>query len=588
MLLPEPERPVRMTSWRSIRQACGLELAACTERDAGSAFHPALVRAGDAHVFAIFRHGAAGDVNAVVVELLGDLIVGERLGAVFFLDHFLDQALQREQRHAAALGTVDGFAEERAQLEHALRRVRVLAGDGAADGRRMHADFFGDFLDHHGLQRVRAVNEEIALARDDRLADAQNRVLALLDIFHQLDRGGEAFFDVVAHVAVGGILHQQAAIGGAQAQLRHVVFVQEGLPLIVDFAEVDVGLDQPRLGLVVAQAGTRIELLDHVERALDDVERAIQGARDIFQLIRLHLLQMFGDDLLRERVVRIEGFELQQQAFAQIARADADGIEILHDGERIVEIVLRVLAFLGQLFHRRGQVAVLVQVADDAFGEFPHRVGANRDAQLPGEMIGKAGRGGKKLLERWALGNFAFLRLAAVAAGIEILIEEGADIEFVEGIRFRLLGNFFGFGFEEGFVGVVVGLRRLFALLFEDGIGDHLLVDHLAQLETIEREDAHHLDQTRRQNLLLRHLQIQFESLPGHGCLPSCPFRVPRLVQAEVIAQIHAPDFRVVAQLVGPALPEDFAISEDVCAVGDAECFPHVMIRDQDANARTA
>jgi hypothetical protein len=61
-----------------------------------------------------------------------------------------------------------------------------------------------------------------------------------------------------------------------------------------------------------------------------------------------------------------------------------------------------------------------------------------------------------------------------------------------------------------------------------------------------------------------------------------------RLVQPEVIAQIHAPDFGVVAQLVGPALPEDSAISEDIRAIGDAECFPHVMIRYQDANAGTA
>ena len=91
----------------------------------------------------------------------------------------------------------------------------------------MHAHFFGHFLDHHGLQSVRAVIEKIALARDDGLADAQNGVFALLDIFHQLDRGGEAFLHVVAHVAVGGIAGQQAAIGGAQAQLRHVVFVDE-------------------------------------------------------------------------------------------------------------------------------------------------------------------------------------------------------------------------------------------------------------------------------------------------------------------------------------------------------------------------
>src|SRR5712671_4453717 len=106
VLFPEPERPVRITSWRASR------LTGCFTARCRSVFHPALVSAGDAHVFAIFRHGAASDVNAGVVEFLGYLVIGERLGAVFFFDHFLDQALEREQRHAAAFRTIHGFAEE--------------------------------------------------------------------------------------------------------------------------------------------------------------------------------------------------------------------------------------------------------------------------------------------------------------------------------------------------------------------------------------------------------------------------------------------------------------------------------------------
>src|SRR5712672_617016 len=145
VLFPEPERPVRMTSWRASR------LTGCFTGRGRSVFHPALVSAGDAHILAILRHRAASDVNASVVEFLGYLVVGERLGAVFFFDHFLDQALEREQRHAAAFRTVYGFTEERAQFQHALRSVRILAGHGAADRGRMHADFFGDLLDHHGL-----------------------------------------------------------------------------------------------------------------------------------------------------------------------------------------------------------------------------------------------------------------------------------------------------------------------------------------------------------------------------------------------------------------------------------------------------
>src|SRR6266403_4831414 len=173
VLLPEPESPVRITSWRASRLSIGF-----TGRSR-SVFNPALVGAGDAHIFAVFCDGTAGVVNAAVVELFGDLIVGERLGAVFFFDHFLDQALEREQRHAAAFRTVYGFTEERAQFQHALRSVCVLAGDGATDRGRMHADFFGDLLDHHGLQSVRAVVEKFTLPRNYGLADAQDSVFAL-------------------------------------------------------------------------------------------------------------------------------------------------------------------------------------------------------------------------------------------------------------------------------------------------------------------------------------------------------------------------------------------------------------------------
>ena len=88
----------------------------------------------------------------------------------------------------------------------------------------------------------------------NRMADAQDGVLALLDIFHQLDRGGKTLFDVVADVAIGRIARQQPAIRRAQAKLRHVIIVHENLPLIIDFAELNIRLDEPRLGFVVAQA----------------------------------------------------------------------------------------------------------------------------------------------------------------------------------------------------------------------------------------------------------------------------------------------------------------------------------------------
>ncbi len=65
-------------------------------------------------------------------------------------------------------------------------------------------------------------------------------------------------------------------------------------------------------------------------------------------------------------------------------------------------------------------------------GGFPHFRTHRRSNQLPGQMVGKIAGLGKKILERRALD---FLHLAGAAvAGIEIFLEERAEIDFFERI----------------------------------------------------------------------------------------------------------------------------------------------------------
>src|SRR5207247_10492795 len=113
---------------------------------------------------------------------------------------------------------------------------------------------------------------------------------------------------------------------------------------------------------------------------------------------------------------------------------------------------------------------------------------------------------------------------------------------------------------------------------------NQLLFDHFAQLEAVQREDAHHLDEAGRQNLLLRHFEIEFEPLPGHGW--SRLFSLLSLIQAKMIAEINSPDLRIIAQFLRAALTEYFPTFQDVCAIGDAESFPDVMIGNQHANSQ--
>src|SRR5260370_19843981 len=84
VLFPEPESPVRMTSWRASR------LAVCFTGRGRSVFYPALMGAGDAHIFAVFCDGAAGHPDAGRGPVLCALICRATLGCLFVLDYFFD------------------------------------------------------------------------------------------------------------------------------------------------------------------------------------------------------------------------------------------------------------------------------------------------------------------------------------------------------------------------------------------------------------------------------------------------------------------------------------------------------------------
>jgi hypothetical protein len=59
--------------------------------------HPALMSAGDAHVLAVLRYGAASDLNALRLQDAGELLVGQRTAGIFFVDELLDPAFEDEQ-----------------------------------------------------------------------------------------------------------------------------------------------------------------------------------------------------------------------------------------------------------------------------------------------------------------------------------------------------------------------------------------------------------------------------------------------------------------------------------------------------------
>ena len=101
---------------------------------------PALHGGGDAQRLAVFGDGAAGDVDAVALQLLDDLVVGQHARRPS------RPSISWRMRWRTAFGGVrflavrrgDGGGEEILQLEHAARRRHVLVGGDAAH-RRLRA-----------------------------------------------------------------------------------------------------------------------------------------------------------------------------------------------------------------------------------------------------------------------------------------------------------------------------------------------------------------------------------------------------------------------------------------------------------------
>src|SRR5450631_4734315 len=91
-----------------------------------------LVRRWNAHVLAVFRDGAASHLYAFGLQALRDVFVGEWMGCILLFDHLFDAPLQNQQRSPAARRSLHCFREKVAQLEDALRRMRVLARNRAA------------------------------------------------------------------------------------------------------------------------------------------------------------------------------------------------------------------------------------------------------------------------------------------------------------------------------------------------------------------------------------------------------------------------------------------------------------------------
>src|SRR5208337_3726935 len=153
-------------------------------------------------------------------------------------------------------------------------------------------------------------------------------------------------------------------------------------------------------------------------------------------------------------------------------------------------------------------------IADDGMPCLTDGIRTHGKAQLPFQVSRQRGGLGEKILERRSLDNLGFWRSKS---GVKVVVEKRPEIDLLERIlmvavsgdvlrrgrsAFRLLVDF-------------IDGRNVLRDLFQNRVGNHLPVNHLPQLELIERKNADHLHKARRQDLLLRHLEVQPDSWRG-------------------------------------------------------------------------
>ena len=139
------------------------------------------------------------------------------------------------------------------------------------------------------------------------------------------------------------------------------------MEVVADPVHVDVGHDVDRI--LAAEGATRARLEPPIttDAAASTSSIGTLSSRAIAAEVALiSVVEVLGEDPQHERIVDPEHARLDQQALAQVARADAARIELLHRGERrLGDHVLAHAALARDLVDRRREVAAIVEVADD-------------------------------------------------------------------------------------------------------------------------------------------------------------------------------------------------------------------------------
>ena len=358
---------------------------------------------------------------------------------------------------------------------------------------------------------------------------------------------------------------------GGKPQARLPVLVELDDPAVVHLEDVHVRGDVLHVVPGVVPPRLRPEGDELLERLLDRFLRDLEPARDPGDVPLGEQLEV----LLEDPQGKLEPVpllpRLDQQAFAEVPRPDAQGIERLHPGERPRHLLDGKGKRLRRLLHRRLQVAVLVDVPDQVEGGLLLGVRQVEQADLRFEVLGKGQParqgvfvvGAPVLLFRLALD--AALAAPALAEVIFPVhpVDEAVVLRGGRLLRRRAGADASGAGVSSS---GVPSDRFL-----EGGIDLQLLPDRLLQLEPGQLQQLDRLLQLGGHHQLLGELQGLSE-FQGHQ-VPFPLLKREAFPQVDLADTVGSRDFRRGSR------KKDLPLGDDVRAIAYLEGIPHVMIR---------
>lgn len=361
-----------------------------------------------------------------------------------------------------------------------------------------------------------ALVEEFALGFDDGDGDFEEPIAAVANRIDNRVGGFELLLDVVAGLFVGAGLLEHAAELGRDAEFALAGAGEAdvvGVCLFVVFDD-DVGHDGRRGLIDDIEPGMEGEASNREQRFLDVVDFDGERFGDLRQAVFLQVFKLRFDDFGFEAGVLGEGFELKLEAFLEIPRRDAWGVQLLDAGERILHAAVGWdgVELGGELLEGKRESAGGVEGIDDGGAERAGVIVDFGEAPLVEEVVLEAAAAGGGVGHRleFHVALFAEAGAGLCAAEVGFVVDpvvfgdEVVESREVVGVAFGDAHGFFAFGALGGIgfdlgrgVGVFGGLQ------LERGVVVDFLLDAGLERHRVELQDIHGLDELRREALLL-------------------------------------------------------------------------------------